>query len=334
MKPAILGISGLELTPDEAALLGDHQPLGIILFRRNIDHPAQIRDLCASIRELIGQSGPKLWVDQEGGRVQRLTEPHWEKLPPAAAIAAIHENDSNVAEYAAWLSGRIIADQVRDAGFDAACAPVLDLGFPETHDVIGDRAFGPDPVVVALLARSQAEGLQAGGVVPVSKHWPGHGRATVDSHEHLPVVTASRDDLIRTDLESFRLAADCAPIAMTGHLVFDALDPNRPSTLSPVVIEEIIRGHCGFGGFLVSDDLNMKALGGPRGGLACQAIDSGCDGVLQCSGDFATMREVLEEMDEISDASLARWMAISDTTSSVEAVDRHQLMHELRDMIA
>lgn len=332
MKPAVVGIAGTELTADETTLLAEHQPLGVILFRRNIDNPDQVGALCDSIKALLDHTGPRLWVDQEGGRVQRLTEPHWEKLPPAASIGALWQDDPEGAEYAAWLSGRIIADQVRSAGFDIACAPVLDLAFPETHDVIGDRAFASAPEAAAALARAQAEGLTAGGVVPVSKHWPGHGRATVDSHHDLPRVQASRDDLISTDFESFRLASDCAPIAMTGHLVFDALDPEKPSTLSATVIDGIIRSHCGFDGFLVSDDLDMKALEGNRAELARMAVAAGCDGVLQCSGEFAVMKDVLEAMDEISPAGAARWMSVSDTISSVDDIDRHQLLNELRDV--
>jgi len=332
MKPAVVGISGLELTGDEASLLSAEQPMGVILFRRNIDRPDQTTALCDSVRRILENDGPALWVDQEGGRVQRLTEPHWEKLPAAASIGALWPDDPEAAEYAAWLSGRIIADQARSAGFDVACAPVLDLAFLETHDVIGNRAFASDPEVVATLGRAQAEGLLAGGVMPVSKHWPGHGRSQVDSHEELPTVTASQPDLMAADLEAFRLAADCAPIAMTGHLVFEALDPDLPSTLSPAVIEQTIRGHCGFDGFLVSDDLDMKALNGPRGELAREAIAAGCDGVLQCSGDFEVMRSVLEALEPLSGTALARWQRAADTISSAESVDRHQLLHELRDM--
>lgn len=333
MKPAVVGIAGTRLTEDEKSLLAEHQPIGVILFRRNIETPEQVTDLCENIRSILSNDGPNVWVDQEGGRVQRLTEPHWEKLPAAAAMGALWPHDPETAEYAAWLSGRIIADQVSGAGFDVACAPVLDLAFPETHDVIGDRAFSSDPEVVAALGRAQAEGLLAGGVVPVSKHWPGHGRTRVDSHDELPTVTATQADLMATDLEAFRLASDCAPIAMTGHLVFQGLDPHLPSTLSPCVIEQTIRAHCGFDGFLVSDDLDMKALAGGRGNLARQAIDAGCDGVLQCSGDFGVMKEVLEAIDPISQAAGNRWQRVRDTISSAENVDRHQLLNELRDVI-
>lgn len=333
MKPAVLGVAGTELTANEAMLLAEHQPMGVILFGRNIETPDQVRGLCDSIREVLTHAGPALWVDQEGGRVQRLTEPWWEKLPAAATIGALWAEDRAGAEYAAWLSGRIIADQVSNTGMDIACAPVLDLGFPETHQVIGDRAFGSEPVDVAILARAQADGLIAGGVLPVSKHWPGHGRATVDSHVDLPRVTSSRDELVAGDLECFRLAADCAPIAMTGHLVFDALDPALPSTLSASVITNTIRGHCGFDGFLISDDLDMKALNGGRGDLAVDAIAAGCDGILQCSGAFAVMREVLDAIPTISAPSLARWNAAAGTISSVENIDRHQLLNELRDVI-
>lgn len=333
MKPAVFGIAGTELTADETAFLRNEQPLGVILFRRNIESPDQVRALNDDIRHTLDRDGPLVWVDQEGGRVQRLTEPHWEKLPAAAKIAAVWERDPEMAEYAAWLSGRIIADQVRSASFDIACAPVLDLTIPGAHEVIGDRAFGADPAQVATLGRAQADGLKAGGVVPVSKHWPGHGRTTVDSHDSLPRVEIDREDLLSTDFEPFRLAADCAPIAMTAHQLFLALDPERPATLSPVIILDVMRGHCGFDGFIVSDDLDMKALAGRRGDLARRAIEAGCDGLLQCSGDFATMREVAEAIEPITEEALARWDRVTDTISSVEAVDRHQLLHELRDAV-
>lgn len=334
MKPAVFGIAGRELTADEQSFLRDEQPLGVILFRRNIETPDQVRGLNDSIRRAIDRDGPLVWVDQEGGRVQRLAEPHWEKLPAAAKIAAVWERDPDMAEYAAWLSGRIIADQVRSAGFDIACAPVLDLTIPGAHEVIGDRAFGADPEQVATLGRAQADGLKAGGVVPVSKHWPGHGRTTVDSHDSLPRVEIERDDLLSTDFEPFRLAADCAPIAMTAHQLFQAIDAERPATLSPVIIQDVMRGHCGFDGFIVSDDLDMKALAGGRGELARQALEAGCDGLLQCSGDFATMREVADAIGPITPAALERWNRIADTISGSEDVDRHQLLHELDDVIA
>ncbi|WP_416898221.1 MAG: beta-N-acetylhexosaminidase [Minwuia sp.] len=333
MKPAIFGISGPELTGDEAALLAEHRPLGVILFRRNVETPDQVRRLTDSVRRVLDTEAPCLWVDQEGGRVQRLTEPHWEKLPRAAAIGALWERDPETAEYAAWLSGRIIADQCAGAGFDIACAPVLDLAFPGTHDVIGDRAFGASVETVATLGRSQAEGLLAGGIVPVSKHWPGHCRTLVDSHDSLPLVTADRTALEDTDFASFRAAGDCAPIAMTGHLVFRDIDPDRPSTLSPDIIEGIIRGFCGFDGFLVSDDLDMKALDGSRGELATAAVAAGCDGVLQCSGDFTVMTGVAEALSDMGEAAAARWAKVSEARTSAEPVDRAQLLEELRDVV-
>ncbi|WP_417517273.1 beta-N-acetylhexosaminidase [Minwuia sp.] len=333
MKPAVFGISGTSLTADETAFLRDARPMGVILFRRNIDTPEQVRRLNDSVRAALGRDGACLWVDQEGGRVQRLTEPHWEKLPAAARIGGCWRDDPEIAEYAAWLLGRIIADQVASAGFDIACAPVLDLTVPGTHEVIGDRAFGAGPAVVAALGRAVAEGLIAGGVLPVSKHWPGHGRALVDSHHDLPTVDTDRQGLLETDIEAFRLASDCAPIAMTGHLVFPAFDAAHPATLSAQVIAEVIRGHCGFEGFLISDDLDMKALTGAPGELAGAALAAGCDGVLQCSGDFATMCAVADALDDMTDSARFRWDAACGMQQAADEVDRSQLIEELRDVV-
>jgi beta-N-acetylhexosaminidase len=333
MIPAIFGISGPELTDRERAFLAERQPLGVILFRRNIDTPAQVLALNESIRAALDRSGPCVWVDQEGGRVQRLTAPHWEKLPTARAIGERFAECPETGLRAAFLLGRIIADQALGVDFDVVCAPVLDLGLPETHEAIGDRAFDGDPETVAALGRAMADGLASGGVLPVSKHWPGHGRSRVDSHDALPGVLEDRETLEETDLKAFALAADCAPIAMTGHLVFEAFDPVHPATLSDAVIRDVIRGHCGFRGFLVSDDLDMKALDGDRGDLARRAIAAGCDAVLQCSGDFETMAKVADALAPIGPESGARWAAAGRGRKVPDNPDRPALIEELREAL-
>lgn len=335
MIPAIFGIAGPDLTADEAAFLADSHPLGVILFRRNIETPDQVRRLTDAVRRALNVEGPCLWVDQEGGRVQRLGPPHWEPLPPARRIGETHDRSAEDGEYAAWLLGRIIADQAAGAGFDVACAPVLDLTIAGSHDVIGDRAFHADPEIVALLGRAMADGIHAGGVTPVSKHWPGHGRAWVDSHLELPVVETERVLLEATDFAPFRQAGDCAPIAMTAHILFSAIDPDRPATMSPLVIEGVIRGWCGFDGFLVSDDIDMKALNGRPGEIARAALAAGCDGVLQCSGDFAAMTEVADAVGGISPAALERWDRVARSVPEPDAapVDRAQLMAELGEAL-
>lgn len=333
MIPAVFGLAGTGLNPDEAAFLADHRPLGVILFRRNVDNPDQVRRLTDAVRGALGADGPCLWVDQEGGRVQRLPPPHWEALPSARRIGQAFDRDPQDGEYAAWLLGRIIADQASAAGFDIVCAPVLDLAQPDGHDVIGDRAFHADPEVVALLGRAMADGLAAGGILAVGKHWPGHGRARVDSHLQLPVVETEPVLLEATDFAAFRRAADCAPIAMTAHIRYPAIDPDLPATLSTQIVEGIIRGWCGFDGFLVSDDIDMKALDGAPGDLARAALSAGCDAVLQCSGDFAAMTAVAEAIGGFSPAAVERWSRLSAARQAPESVDRAQLLAELGEAL-
>ena len=282
MKPAIIGIGGATLTPDEAALLREHRPAGVILFARNIKAPAQLLALTQAIRAAL--PGALLMVDQEGGRVARLRPPHWAPHPPAAAIGALPPDQ---ALRAAWLTGALIGLDCAGAGFDVACAPVLDLRVPGAHDVIGDRAYGADPAAVAALARAMADGLLAAGVQPVGKHAPGHGRAAVDSHHGLPTV----DDAHDGDLHPF-IANNRLPWLMTAHIAYRALDA-RPATLSPVVIGGTIRGRIGFDGVLVSDDLHMRALDGTPGERAAAALAAGCDVALHCSGDLADNLDVL-----------------------------------------
>ncbi len=299
-RAAIIGISGPRLTPAEVALFRATPPLGAILFARNVVEPEQLRTLTGELRELLGAEAPIL-VDQEGGRVARLRPPHWPAFPAAAAF-------TDGPEEAARANAALLGLACAEVGFDVVCAPVLDLRIPGAHDIIGDRAFGEEPAEVARLGRATAEGLQEAGCIPVIKHIPGHGRALVDSHLDLPRVAASREALA-LDCAPFAALADAGAWAMTAHILYEALDAERPATLSPAVIERVIRGAIGFDGALVSDDLCMKALRGEAGTLAAGAIAAGCDLVLHCSGVLEETAPALAGCPVLSDAAEGRLAA-------------------------
>jgi beta-N-acetylhexosaminidase len=283
----ILGCAGLALTPEEQAFFREADPLGFILFQRNCSDPDQLRHLVAALRATVGRDDAPVLIDQEGGRVARLRPPHWPAYPSAARIAALGED----AAAAARVAARLIADDLAGLGITVDCLPVLDLPAPGADAIIGDRAYGTIPARVAALGRVACEGLLAGGVLPVVKHMPGHGRATVDSHLACPVVGTARDVLAAHDFAPFRALNDMN-WAMTAHIVYSAIDPARPATLSPTVIADVIRGEVGFGGVLVSDDLSMQALGGSIGERAAGALAAGCDVVLHCNGRLDEMRAV------------------------------------------
>jgi len=301
----IAGCSGYELTADEIAFFREAAPWGFILFRRNIDNPEQVRALCASLREAVGREEAPVLIDQEGGRVQRMGPPHWPKYPSGATYGAVHANDPLVQRELARLGARLIAHDLRAVGVTVDCLPVLDVPSPGAHDVIGDRAYGRTPDKVAVLGRAAAEGLLAGGVLPVIKHIPGHGRAGADSHLALPVVDASREELERHDFAPFRMLADM-PLAMTAHVVYTALDPERPATTSPIVIRDIIRGHIGYDGLLMTDDLSMKALSGSFREKTEAAFAAGCDMALHCNGEMEEMSAVAEASPVLEGEALRR----------------------------
>lgn len=306
-RACLFGLSGLSLTAKERAFFTESQPLGFILFARNIKDPAQVRALVESLRECVSRPDAPVLIDQEGGRVARLKPPHWHKLPPAARIAAMPQER---AAEAAWLAGRIIAADVSALGIDVACAPVLDVVQPGVAtDVIGDRSYGSDPEIVSALGRAMADGLLAGGVLPVAKHVPGHGRAEVDSHFDLPRVTTPLPDLEESDFAPFRALHDL-PIGMTAHIVFDAIDPHLPATQSPRLIADIIRGSIGFDGFLLSDDVCMQALAGSVGDRTTKALVAGCDAVLHCNGKLSEMREVADASPPLDSKAWDRWHTI------------------------
>ncbi|WP_296597619.1 beta-N-acetylhexosaminidase [Phenylobacterium sp.] len=285
----ILGCSGPMLTAAERAFFADAQPWGFILFARNVETPEQVRALTAALREAVGREDAPILVDQEGGRVQRLRPPHWPSYPPARAYGDLPPAERLAI---ARLGGRLIAHDVAQVGIDVDCLPVLDVPAPDGHGVIGDRAYAETPGDVAAIGRAAAEGLMGGGVLPVVKHMPGHGRARADSHHDLPVVNAGADKLEACDFAPFRALADL-PMAMSAHVVYAAFDPERPATVSPTVVREVIRGRIAFDGLLMTDDLSMQALSGGFRGRAEAGRAAGCDVVLHCNGDMAEMQAVV-----------------------------------------
>ena len=304
VRAAIVGIAGPTLLSNEMALFRRHPPAGVILFARNIQDPPQLSSLIASLRRVLPH-GAVLMVDQEGGRVARLRPPHWRAHPPAAALGRRFAGNRRAGPHAAFLTGALIGLDCINAGFDIAAAPVLDLGLPGASNVVGDRSFSGDPLVVARLGRAMAAGLLAAGVQPVGKHAPGHGRALVDSHLALPRVHASD---LRADLLPFSLNTDL-PWMMTAHIVYAAWDPILPATVSRAVIGGIIRGRLGFGGVIVSDDLAMQALSGTPAQRAGAALAAGCDVALYCAGDLAPTAELLATCPTLTPAGGVRLAA-------------------------
>lgn len=290
-RAAIFGCSGLTLTDAERTFFKTSDPLGFILFARNVDTPEQVRALVSDLRACVGRNAPVL-IDQEGGRVQRLRPPHWRSAPPLRQFGDLYTHDPERALKAVRINMQAIGVELADLGIDVDCAPCLDVPVPGAHDVIGNRALSEDPKVVAALATAACDGLIDAGVVPVIKHLPGHGRAGVDSHKALPIVDAAEDALASSDLMPFQTVAAMPVAAMTAHVVYDALDPEQTATLSKTVIGDIIRKRIGFGGLLMSDDLGMKALKGSFEDLAAACLEAGCDVALHCSGVLAEMEQV------------------------------------------
>ncbi|WP_297773991.1 beta-N-acetylhexosaminidase [uncultured Roseovarius sp.] len=295
----ILDAEGLRLTREEKAFFRDARPFGFILFARNIDAPDQVRALCAEMREAAGHNA-MITIDQEGGRVQRLRAPQWRDWPAPldqAGQAGARATD------AMYLRYRIIASELHALGIDSNCAPLVDVAGPETHAFLRNRCFGDEPQTVARLGRAVADGLLDGGVLPVIKHIPGHGRAKADSHHDLPVVTASREMLNDADFVPFKELNDL-PMAMTAHLVYSTIDP-EPATLSPPILE-VIRGDIGFDGLIMTDDISMKALQGGLADLSRRALDAGCDVILHCNGALSERQSVAEAAGEMTEAAQIR----------------------------
>lgn len=306
----IFGVSGLAMTEDERSFFKDLNPLGFIVFARNIENPTQLRSLTAEFRDLLGRDDLLVLIDQEGGRVQRLRPPHWRQAPASAIYGRLFQKDRGQAIRAAWLNSRLFAAELMGVGINVNCLPMVDVRTADSNDaVIGDRAYSDDVEAVIALAKAAAAGLIAGGMLPVMKHMPGHGRARVDSHETVPVIDASKEDLTRIDFRPFRALKDFS-LGMTGHLVFEALAPGEISTLSPTIINDYIRCEgdegIGFKGLLLTDDLSMGALQGDFCERTRLALKAGCDIILHCNGDWREMSSVAAELPSLSGESLAR----------------------------
>jgi beta-N-acetylhexosaminidase len=320
-KAFISGCAGPRLSKDERHFFADERPYGLILFRRNCREKSELFDLVAGFRDAVGAGDAPVLVDQEGGRVQRLVPPVWEAYPPGRVFGTLYRSDEAAGLAAAALGARLISDELAEVGISVDCIPMLDVAVTGGTPAIGDRAYGRSAEMVTALGRAVAEAVLESGLLPVIKHLPGHGRALVDSHKEMPVVSASLAELEKRDFVPFRALADL-PIGMTAHLLFTAIDRDRPATLSPIVIEEIIRGAIGFGGLLLSDDLNMEALAGPVGDRAARCLGAGCDVALHCNGDLAEMRAVAAAAPEMAGAALARAEAAAKRRRPAAAFDR------------
>lgn len=304
MRAFITGLAGTQLSEQERAFLRDAQPWGFILFKRNVAGPEPLRLLIDDVRATLGRSAPVL-IDQEGGRVQRLGPPDWPAYPPGAAYGALYDRSRDEGLAAARLGARLIAADLAALGIDVDCLPIADVPVAGADPVVGDRAYGYEPAKVAAIAGAVAAGLAEGGVLPVLKHIPGHGRATADSHARLPVVNADRAALEATDFAAFRPLA-ALPLAMTAHVVFTAIDPIAPATVSATIVRDVIRDSIGFKGLLMSDDISMGALSGSIAERAGAAIAAGCDVVLHCNGEMEEMRAVAAEVPALAGEAARR----------------------------
>ncbi|MBO6635749.1 beta-N-acetylhexosaminidase [Parvibaculum sp.] len=333
VRAAIYGCAGTRITEGERHFFREARPWGFILFARNIADPGQVRQLVGELREAAGHEAEVL-IDQEGGRVQRLTPPNWRGFPPGRRYGELYEADVEQGLHAARLGAKLIAAELRHLGITVDCLPVLDVPVPGAHDVIGDRAYADTPGPIAALGLAAAEGLLSGGVLPVIKHIPGHGRAGVDSHKSLPVVDTPADELSRIDFAPFH-ALRHMPLAMTAHVVYTALDRDRPATTSPSIIGGVIRGEIGFDGLLMSDDLSMEALKGSLGERARRSLEAGCDLVLHCNGKMTEMEAVAAEVPILSGRPLERSeAAISQRKTAIASLDIDSVWQQFSGLIA
>jgi beta-N-acetylhexosaminidase len=329
----ITGVSGTELNAAEREFIHAERPWGFILFKRNIETPGQVALLVQELRRAAAATDAPVLIDQEGGRVQRLGPPHWPAYPPGALFGALYDVDRSLGLAAARLSARLIAADLADLGISVDCLPLADVPVGGADAVIGDRAYGTEPEKVAAIARAVAEGLEQGGILPVLKHIPGHGRATADSHFRLPMVSATKKELERTDFAAFQPLADL-PMAMTAHVVFTALDPVHPATTSATIIEQVIRGVIRFQGLLMSDDVSMNALSGSIAERTRAIFSAGCDLVLHCNGKLDEMREVAAETPELSGIALDRARQALASRRPLQPFDRGAARVELDALIS
>src|SRR5215831_11695130 len=328
----ITGLKGTAITGEERAFLREAAPVGLILFKRNIADPLQLKELIEQFRAIRG-AGAAVFIDQEGGRVQRMGPPHWPAYPAGAVYGDLYRREPARGLRAAWLGARLMAADLAAVGITVDCLPVADVPVAGADQVIGDRAYGDTAHQVAAIAAAVAAGLQAGGVLPVVKHLPGHGRATADSHNHLPVVTADPRFLETTDFAAFMPLA-AAPFGMTAHVVFTAFDPGFPATTSATMIAQVIRGFIGFSGALMSDDLSMGALSGPIAERVRQSLAAGCDLVLHCNGQLAEMQEVAANCPELDGAALQRTARALASRRAPEAIDLDAARAEFAQLVS
>lgn len=330
----ICGCEGLNLSKREEDFLRQARPWGLILFGRNIETREQIKALTTQFREIVGRPDAPVLIDQEGGRVQRMKQPNWRKYPPGSAYANLYQSDAVAGLKATRLVYRLLAQDLAEVGVNVDCVPVLDVPQPGSHDIIGDRAYGVSPQQVALLGRAASQGLMDGGVLPVIKHIPGHGRAFSDSHLELPVVDAPRDELDRIDFVPFTALSDL-PMAMTAHVVYSAIDPDAPCTLSSAVIKDVIRKQIGFDGLLMSDDLSMKALQGTFADRSRLALAAGCDVLLHCNGNIDEMEQVAGSAGSLDGLALKRAeraLSFLRTPDEFDVAEAETLLSELMPM--
>lgn len=331
MKAFISGCAAERLTADERAFFSEEKPWGLILFKRNCRTKNQIRDLVDEFRSIVGRPDAPVLIDQEGGRVQRLTLPVWPAYPPGRIFGRIAEADAELGKRAAWLHARLIAADLDELGINVNCLPVLDVITPDVSKAIGDRSFGADPHLVADLGRSVCNGLLDGGVLPVMKHIPGHGRATSDSHYALPVVETEIAALVTSDFVPFAALADM-PMAMTAHVVFNAIDRDRPATTSQSVIRDIIRKRIGFDGLLMGDDVSMEALSGDFKTRVHSSYSAGCDLVLHCNGRIDEMRAIgqaARPLEDLAGERAARAIARRGEPKTFDREAGHEELHAL-----
>jgi beta-N-acetylhexosaminidase len=328
----ITGVSGPELSAVEREFIRSERPWGFILFKRNIETPAQVIRLVHELRTTIDDSEAPILIDQEGGRVQRFGPPHWPAYPAGAVFGALYDIDHALGLSAARLSARLIAADLTELGVSVDCLPLADVPVAGADAVIGDRAYGTEPHKVAAIARAVTEGLEQGGILPVLKHIPGHGRATADTHFRLPTVDTAQIELGQTDFAAFKPLADL-PMAMTAHVVFSALDPAQPATTSATIITQVIRGVIGFQGLLMSDDVSMDALAGSIAERTRAIFNAGCDMALHCNGKLDEMREVAAETPELSGKALERAQRALASRRAPQAFDRLAARAELDALI-
>jgi beta-N-acetylhexosaminidase len=328
----ITGVSGTELGAAERAFITDTHPWGFILFKRNVDKPQQVASLVEQLRDAAGEPNAPILIDQEGGRVQRLGPPHWPVYPAGAVFGALYDIERAQGLKAAHLSARLIAADLAALGLTVDCLPLADVPVAGADAVIGNRAYGTEPSKVAAIARAVTDGLEEGGILPVLKHIPGHGRATADTHFKLPVVDTPRKELERTDFAAFQPLADL-PMAMTAHVVFSALDPAQPATTSATMVDQVIRGVIGFQGLLMSDDVSMNALAGSLAERTRAIFTAGCDIVLHCNGNLGEMRDVASETPELSGKALERARKALASRKAPKPFDRLAARAELDALI-